>query len=290
MSKFLSKKKKLIEDVFEKASSETTEQSFSGIAKALERSLLDDLKVCLSYKSFENYYSKLVENDEDYNIKPLILDDLSRYLDYNSFREYCEEWKTVEYSTKESISKVVINIVNKPLLRMPEFLTKHSSLGIAGAIICGSFLVGSKVNNADGALQQKAFVEDKVFQDKYFDPQEVRVETVVYLPQKSSNITISAAGSDDNAPKYMYWDGHSFVASEEGYKGPEFKVVPMDENQLRYFQKITRTDTITERSLGKIWYSKYKNVVEFFTADGVNPENGKELKHLTKHMFDTYIE
>lgn len=60
MSKFLLQKRKLIEDVFEKASSETTESSFSGILKSLERTLLDDFKITLSYKTFETYYNSLI--------------------------------------------------------------------------------------------------------------------------------------------------------------------------------------------------------------------------------------
>lgn len=44
MSKFLSQKKKLIEDVFEKASNDATEQSFSGILKSLENTLKEDLE------------------------------------------------------------------------------------------------------------------------------------------------------------------------------------------------------------------------------------------------------
>ena len=42
MSKFLPQKRKLLEQVFEKASNDTPERSFYGIVSHLERSLNDD--------------------------------------------------------------------------------------------------------------------------------------------------------------------------------------------------------------------------------------------------------
>lgn len=61
MSKFLPEKKKLLEEVYEKASSETSETSFSGILKYLEIQLRDEFQIVLSYKTFENYYKTIVE-------------------------------------------------------------------------------------------------------------------------------------------------------------------------------------------------------------------------------------
>lgn len=137
MSRFLPQKKKLLEEVFDKASDETAENSFSGILKYLERQLWDEFQIIFSYKTFENYYKTIVENDEDYNIKTSVLDDLSKYLDYNNFKEYCAEWKTFEHKVTERASKVTVHVINKPLLTMPEFLTKQSNLGIIGVLLVG---------------------------------------------------------------------------------------------------------------------------------------------------------
>lgn len=288
MTKFLSQKKKLIEDVFEKASNETPEKSFSGIAKQLERSLFDDFKITLSYKTFENYYVKLVENDEDYNIKAVTLDELSSYLGYNNFKEYCAEWKTVEYSVKESISKVVINIVNKPLLKMPEFLSKHSNMGMVGIVLCGSLVAGSKMYKADEKTPEKTVIRDSVFQSQIPTAQNSNIQTVVYVPQN----LVSIPAVEENIPKIslkqcMSWDGKEYIP--EDCTGTKNGLIAIDMKLVDNFKKITIPDTITERSFDKVWYSKHNNIVEFFTADGKNPENGKELKHLTKHMLETHI-
>jgi hypothetical protein len=111
-------RKKLLQEVYEKASSEATETSFNGILLHLEQILKDEFEP-LSYKSFETYYKTIVENEEDYNIKRSILDNLSRYLGYDNFDSYRSEWKTIEHTIQQAISKLVITIINKPVIKMP---------------------------------------------------------------------------------------------------------------------------------------------------------------------------
>lgn len=240
MSRFLLQKKKLLEEVLEKASSETTEQSLTGILKYLERSLLDDFKIILSYKSLETYYKTIVENGNDYNIKPVILDDLSKYLGYESFRAYCLDWRTIEYAINQTVSKIVINIVNKPFINLTEFIGNHKSMsgGIFGAIA----LIGI------------------LFSKGVFTPKEC-----------------------------MYWDGNQYQLAHCNDKNPNHYLVPIDTVKLKYFKRSTRPDTITvESSLGKVWYDKSDNDVDFFISHGVNPENDKTLKEATAHIIDTY--
>lgn len=111
--------------MFEKANAESVENSFSGVAKYLERILLDEHKIRLTYKTFETYYKTIVKNNNDYNIKSIILDDLSRYLGFKDFKSFCvdllEESKAhkskikltiteKEISSNENASGIVINI------------------------------------------------------------------------------------------------------------------------------------------------------------------------------------
>lgn len=258
MSKFLSQKKKLLEDVYEKASDDATEKSFSGILLHLERILKDEYEG-LSYKSFETYYKAIVEKDEDYNIKRSILDNLSKYVGYDSFKDYCSGWKTIEYVINEAISKIVITIINKPIFTMPEFLTKQSSLGIAGFVIVALFLTGN-----------------------------------VYLSNKKNNQESSSSfGFLSSVPEKkkecMYWDKSQYRVAYCDDKDPHKDLKPLDTVVLKYFKMITRKDTLTvDKAFGKVWYSKYNGNVEFFTMDGTNPENGKDLRFATEYMIDTY--
>ena len=67
-------------------------------------------------------------------------------------------------------------------------------------------------------------------------------------------------------------------------------VIAIDEELLRSFRKINKIDTLTvNNALGKVWYDKSNNHVEFFTNYGIHPENGKTLKPVSKHIIEKYI-
>ena len=237
MSKFLPERKKLLQEVYEKASGEATETSFNGILLHLEQILKDEFEP-LSYKSFENYYKAIVENEEDYNIKRAVLDNLSRYLGYDNFNSYSSEWKTIEHTIQQAISKLVITIINKPVLTMPEFFTKQSNLGIIGILLCGSLFVGNKIHNGEK-------IEEK---------------------------------------QCMYWNGKEYIP--EDCDDTKNELIAIDQKKVANFKRITRPDTIT--STKNIWYSKHQNEVEFFTDNGVNPENGSDLRPVTDYILAKY--
>lgn len=254
MSKFLPEKKRLLEEVYEKASNDATEKSFSGIILHLEQVLKDDFEP-LSYKSFENYYKAIVENDEDYNIKRPILDNLSRYVEYDNFREYCAGWKTIEHTIQQAISKIMITIINKPILAMPDFLKKNGPGIVEMAFV---FLLVSG--------------------------------GVVFSIGKKSTFGFSSLwGTPAIEKPYMYWEKDRYIASDSSYISPQINMLPMKPEVFVYQKKITRPDTLTiENAVGKVWYDKSNSHVEFFTNFGAHPENGKTLKVATGHIIDTY--
>lgn len=285
MIKFLPQKKKLLEEVFEKASGETPEKSFSGILKFLERKLQDDFKIQLSYKTFETYYLTIVENNQDYNIKTQVLDDLSKFLEYNNFEEYCAEWKTVEHTITEKPSKIVVHIVNKPLLRMPEFLSKQSNLGIVGLLLVGGFFAGNKLVGSETTI-------------------ETTEQNQNVLEKETKNITPVGIGdlpevNKKELPKYesvvdikqkdcMYWNKDHYERSFCDENNGDNKLIAY-RVEAGNLIKITRPDTLTiENAFGKIWYVKNNNQVEFFNNYGEHPENDKPLKKATKYIIEKY--
>jgi len=63
----------------------------------------------------------------------------------------------------------------------------------------------------------------------------------------------------------------------------------MNEYMFKYFKRITRPDTLTvNNSLGKVWYNKSKNHVEFFTSFGKHPENEKTLRDVSERILENY--
>jgi hypothetical protein len=66
---------------------------------------------------------------------------------------------------------------------------------------------------------------------------------------------------------FMYWDGDRYMATDSSSLGPQIDVVAMDKFRFKYFKKITRPDTLTTaNSIGKVWYDKSNNNVEFLQA------------------------
>ncbi|MCP9201336.1 hypothetical protein MKO06_15610 [Gramella sp. GC03-9] len=60
---------------------------------------------------------------------------------------------------------------------------------------------------------------------------------------------------------------------------------------VKNFRQIEVSDTTTFFKNGEVqvWYDKYKNDLYYFTAPGINPENGKTLKPITNYMIDKYV-
>lgn len=256
MSKFLPEKKRLLEEVYEKATNATTDTSFSAILKNLEIVLKDEYKITVSYKTIENYYKAIVKEESDYPTKHVVLDDLSKYLGYNNFNEYCAEWKTIEHTIQQAISKIMITIINKPIFTLPKFLQQNGPGIVEMAFVL--LLVSGGV----------VFSSNKVSPPIGF---------------------LSGWGTAEVEKKYMYWDEDRYMATDSSHLGPQIEVMPMERNVFIYQKKITRPDTLSvENAMGKVWYNKSNNQIEFFTSFGKHPENEKTLKSVTPYILDNY--
>ena len=308
MSKFLPQKRKLLEDVFEKAKNSTTESSFSGILKDLENNLREDFNILLSYKTFETYYKSIVEKNLDYNIKPLILNDLSTYLEYENFKNFCEknpispQYSSVKVNIdgKQQISEanpfsdIIINITN--VFNIPEFVNKHkSSFGIVGILFILGFIFNKTPSFQEIKVNEKQKISESVLLQTSIKEAETPTTTIpqaiVYLPQAAKKVKNSENIVVQNKEKdCMYWNGERYIPVFCEENLDQFHVEQINKEKLK-LKKILRSDTLTsENALGKVWYDKSNNKVEFFTHYGVNPENGKTLKDVTKHILEKYIE
>lgn len=68
----------------------------------------------------------------------------------------------------------------------------------------------------------------------------------------------------------------------------EKKIVPYIFNNFRKVQ-VSDTTTFFKKGEVQIWYDKSNNDVEFFTAPGIHPSNGKTLKPISEYMIEKYI-
>ncbi len=270
----MSKKKLLINEVFRKAKEESQRDTKNGLASYLWLYFKEDLGFEINDRSFSRYYDTYVTGNGDINIQPDRLDMLSAYIGYKDFTDFSRTFvkreedanKTTvkisvdhdEESLTEKLSKIIINITNEQHFRIPEFIKKNG-LGIMEMTLLLVFVTGGVVfphtkSNSQGS--ENSFV-------------------------------FSLLGNQEK--KYMYWNGERYIATDSSYISPTYKVIAANENDLAHFRKITRKDTMTvENSLGKVWCSKWNNEVDFFTMDGINPDNGKELKLASEHMISKY--
>lgn len=271
----MSNKKLLIQEVFKRARNESGKEAKSAIASYLEDHF-DKQNFGISGKTFIRYYEDYIVGNKERNIPSDILDKLSQYLEYKNFSDFsrtfikdnCETNSTTikinvdedEESITEKLSKIIINITNKPIFTMPEFMTRQSSLGIGGLVIILLFFTGNAF------LSHKKGKEANISSMNFFTSEPIK-------PQEC-----------------MYWGGNEYKLAYCNDKNPQHdNLVPIDTIQLKYFKKITRPDTLTvENSMGIVWYDKSNNNVEFFTNYGKHPENGKMLKDVTERILNNY--
>lgn len=224
-------------------------------------------------KTFTRYYTSLVEQNEDYPIDDITKDQLSKYLGYQNFEDFCQNASiekekgdtTVKISINEDeeslsarLSNIFVTITNAPVFNLSEFLQNNkANMGIIGVILAGSLIGGT-----------------------------------MYDKDKPNSGITTATGFLLKEKKCMYWNDSTYTTTACEDKNPHRIIIPIDSTELDYFKKITKPDTLTsENALGKIWYSKRWNKVEFFSTTnrkGTNPKNGATLRPVTEMIIEKY--
>jgi hypothetical protein len=94
-----------------------------------------------------------------------------------------------------------------------------------------------------------------------------------------------------NAPHAcMFWTGDHYQPIPCNQHPENAFVIPLDSEKMVHLRKITRPDTITENALGSIWYVKYHDNYECYTAPGYHPiDSNLKLRPLTDYVLLRYI-
>lgn len=249
------KKKLLLKKAYEKAKKELNRANASNdsILNYLVLKLEEKFDSVKDIRTFVRYHKRLIRENSDYEIDEITLDQLSWYVGYDNFEKFCEN-AIIEKDTGETKIEVKID-------QDEDSLSERLSKIIINITNQPIFNVPQLAKNGMGI---GAMILTLAFGLAY-------------------------QGGGLGEDKYMYWNGEKYVGTSNAYVGPNSEIVAMDKNIFTHFKKITRPDTLTvDNAVGKAWYSKHNNKVEFFTMDGKNPENGKELKRVSPHMVDFY--
>ena len=296
-------KKLLIREIFEKGKRESGRDSKSGIAMYLSLYFYDEWKFEISERTFVRYYDAFLIDGEDKNIDTQTLNKLSQYLEFKDYKDFCKtktltkenpdsSFTSVKVSIDDetdSVTKhpnITVNITTNPILKLQEFFAKQSGFGVIGLLIFGGFLTNNYFKKEEISVAKFADINDSVSKNE-IPPKENAISPEIKIVQIDNNIkeeTTKEKTAKEEKMQCMFWTGKEYIPTHcsETANG----LIALDMKLVDNFKKITTPDTIT--SIKNVWYSKHQNVVEFFTADGVNPENGKELRALTTHMLQKY--
>ena len=87
----------------------------------------------------------------------------------------------------------------------------------------------------------------------------------------------------------MCWNGIKYIKVDCRDNTQPNQIIGLNEDKLNNFEKIMKPDTLTKADVGKVWYSKINNEVEFFTHSGHHPiQNRRSLKAATEHIINTW--
>lgn len=269
----MSKKKLLINEVFNQAKKESDRDTKNGLASYLWVYFEEHLSITISERSFVRYYEDYVVGNAERNIEPDRLNKMSQYLGYKDFVDFSRTFikkdddanKTTvkisvdddENSFSEKLSNIIIHITNQSNFTVPEFV-KQNGFGIAGLIlIIGALIANSELFNAKAK------------------------NNMITTPSLLFGFT--------EEKKCMYWDKSEYKLADCESKHPYHNLKPLDTVLFNQFKRITRKDTLTvQNAYGKTWYSKYNGEVAFFTMDGKDPDNGRELRSSTPYIIYKY--
>ncbi|MDB5203016.1 MAG: hypothetical protein JWQ27_2425 [Ferruginibacter sp.] len=91
-------------------------------------------------------------------------------------------------------------------------------------------------------------------------------------------------------PACMYWADDHYTQTPCNPPRQGTILLPLDEDKVKNFRRITLPDTITVSSIGKIYYIKDGGSIYYFTSGGTYPKDvNRSLKVLSRYMFEKYL-
>ena len=93
----------------------------------------------------------------------------------------------------------------------------------------------------------------------------------------------------------MQWsnDHYELVDCSSSVQGISSRneIIPIKKEELDLKKiKVTQQTPFFQNNKAIVWYCKKNNKIEYFSASGFHPENGKPLKPISQYIIDKYIE
>lgn len=277
----MSKRKQLIHDIFDRIKETSEKDTKNGWSDDLADAIYNKLKFKISGKTLCRYYEAYIDgNNEEKGIEALILNRLSQYLDFDDYEDFCKTIeKKGECASKTTVKIDVDNEEASSVNGMPNVNVTINN-------------TNSNNNNNDQHFKVPDFIKHNGLGILEMTFVLLMVTGGVFFSNSKTSKSLgfmSGWGSPATDKPYMYWDKDRYMATDSSSLHSRAEVVPMHSYSFINMKKIMRPDTLTvDNAMGKVWYDKSNNHVEFFTSLGQHPENGKALKDVTEHILETY--
>lgn len=280
----MSKRKQLIHNIFERIKETSEKDTKYGWSDDLADAIEKKIKFKISSRTLSRYYDAYIDGtDEEKGIETLILNRLSQYLGFNDYEDFCT---TIE-KKGENASKTTVKIG----------VDNHEV-----SLIDGVPAVNIHIENTNTVTPPPSDIDQVSGPSEFIKKNGLGILEMTFVLLMvtggvffSNNRNSGARGLMSNwnpieiDKPFMYWDGDRYLATDSSSLGPQIDVIAMDKFRFKYFKKITRPDTLTTaNSIGKVWYDKSNNNVEFFTSYGKHPVNDKALKDVSERILNNY--
>ena len=247
--------KKIVEEVFEKAKTKSASHSRYALSKEVES------ESKLSYKTVERSYNKYISkiNDEDYTPNADSVDQFCVYLGYRDYADYVAQNSGKEKTKKERPAN------NHTLKKGPNTEENYDK-------------------NPITTRKNRQFISVAGF-----------LVTCILI---TAYINYSKKDSDSaKIGLCMTWTGRLYEkipCSKGSYSTYGNAIEPYDEKRYENFKQvevdITTSFFSEQNQKPLLWY--YKNEqgeIEYYTAPGLHPVNGKTLKAVTEYIIEKYV-
>lgn len=242
--------KKITEEVFEKARNKSASHSNYALSKEVEAT------TTLSYRTVERAFDKYI-NGRGKGNKPIAntIEEFCKYLNYKDYAEFVERNKAKER-------------VNDP----PDISQKEEN---------GDPSVGTAT-----VTNQKNWRSISIFGTFAL----MLMIAVYFLAENKASEPVASV-------KCMTWTGtvyEEISCSAGSYSEYGTAIEPYDQKRFENFRRIDVDITTLffseQNQKPLVWY--YKNEtgeIEYYTAPGVHPVNGKTLKAVTEYIIEKYV-
>lgn len=130
------------------------------------------------------------------------------------------------------------------------------------------------------------------------------VRPVMAAPQRSQKLRYTVMGLlvlsvgylgwgafYNRQPTCMYWNNDRYFLADYTTQIPNGQLIALDTFRLNNFRRITRPDTLTAHSIGRVWYLKKNKKFEYFTQSGAHPlYPDRQLKPVSPYIYRKYLD